>query len=71
MKAPEVTLEKILGGLEKVLNQLDSCSQVTDKFIATKEAQIAELQRRKDVATKVAERSKQVTANLKQLLALD
>jgi hypothetical protein len=70
-KAPEVTLDKILGGLAKVLTQLEAHKGMTDQYVAAKEMQIDDLQHKVDVAKKVAERSTQVAENLKSLLVID
>ena len=71
MKAPEITLDKILGGLSKVLTQLEAHQVMTDKFVTDKETQIAELERKKNVAVKVAKRSAADAENLKSLLVID
>jgi ABC-type transporter Mla subunit MlaD len=70
MKTPEVALGKILGGLQKVLAQLEAHKEATDQYVADKEIQIAQLQNEQAVAKQAAARSSKVAENLKDLLVV-
>lgn len=70
MKDPDITLEKILKGLTKTMAQLESHTDSTNQLIASQEAAIRTLEARKAKAEAVRERTIQVSANLKELLAV-
>ena len=70
MKDPDVNLEKILGGLTKMLTQLHKHNVTTDTLIANQEAAIEALQVRKKKTEAVRDRTAQISANLADLLAV-
>lgn len=71
LKNPVKSLDGILSGLAKTLTKLQAAEQAVGTYVATREAQIAQLEQEKKTAESVAARASKVSANLKELLAID